>query len=775
MSSIEISSGSYLASRIGSLVPVASETNASEQTQTSSGPVSDLSLSFDGKGYLLLTDTIDEWSSMVSMVQISELDLETLVGFLSEIRSGYESLSSLTEGTEAFENQKRAIASIESEMSGFLGQRTILTPDVELAYSETGSFQEKWFQSLDLSLVDSTLEGSSLGVIEVDMGQVLLNAHNPATCPLCAAAQPNDTSNSASMDAALVSDDGLVAYDGAATNTSNVTGGTTSTASGVSYIETLRMGPIWDLSAGETLSYSYYDGSVPYTGYPEGGRDPPSAGLASLIPTHETNLDLAYAAWDTALEFDFEKISETGTTVGELRNAYTTVAPSGVAAYAYNPGSGVVNGDVWFVSSVSTNSDFTPGGYGFMTALHEIGHAIGLSHPFDNSSDTGATLSAADDIMRNTFMSYTSTDRNFYLYDTGSGVGMKGLYASTPMVYDVATVEYLYGTVTDANTGDTTYSWASTPQIIETIVDSGGTDTIDASNQTTKSIIDLTPGAYSSIGLWTQAEQVTYFSAQTGVSEAALNSYIATQNATVSAPSGVKLYTGEDNVGIAFSATIENAIGGQGDDQITGNTADNQLTGNQGNDTIAGGAGNDTAVYNGNFADYSITNVGGTLTVIDNVGTDGTDTLTTVEFLRFADLTYNVATGATAASGAGGSSSGGGGSNGAIGWRPGHGMQAGSVRTAKDATKLIEMVDLAMEYVNSQRAAMGAVMNRLERRTDVLSITKTNIESAQSLIADTNYAIETAIVAKQMILARAGQEMIKVSQMNSQEVLALLR
>lgn len=774
MSSLGISTGSYLSALLSQPNSISSVEVTNEPAQSDVVATSDLSIDFSTTGYLLLRDTVDEWSSMVSMVQVSDADLQTLANYLSQIRDKYEILSGTDVGTD-FEVVRGEIRSIETQMSSFLGQRSVLTPDVSIAFSQEGSFQQRYFESLNLSSVDSSFGDFSLGVIEVDMGQVLLSSHDPSKCPICSSASSEldlydslpDTSTASS------SNDEIAAYDAAATNVSNVTGGALSNTSGVSYIEPLRMGPIWDLTVGETLSYSYYsDPSVVYTGYPAGGRNPPSAGLESLIPTHEVNLDLAYAAWDLALEFDFEKITETGISVGELRNAYTTVAPAGVAAYAYNPGSTVVNGDVWFVKSVSTNLDFTPGGYGFMTALHEIGHAIGLSHPFDGGSDTGATLPAAQDIMRNTFMSYTSRDRNFYLYNTGNSVSMQGLYASTPMVYDVATVEFLYGEVTDANLGNTNYSWADTPLIIETIVDSGGVDTIDASNQTKKSRIDLTPGAYSSIGIWTQAEQVAYFSSQTGISAAALNNYIATQSATVTAASGSILYTGEDNLGIAFSANIENAIGGQGDDEIIGNSLDNELTGNSGNDIISGNAGTDTVIFNGNFADYGISVVGGTITVVDNAGNDGTDILTTVEFLKFADLTYDVSTGSTSTTGGG--SSNGGGFNGAVGWRLAHGLQSGSVRTAKEATMLIGVVDVAIENVSKQRSALGAILNVLDRRADVLVNSRLNSEKSRSLIMDTNYAVETVALAKQLIIQSAGREMLRITQTNPTEVLSLL-
>ena len=64
----------------------------------------------------------------------------------------------------------------------------------------------------------------------------------------------------------------------------------------------------------------------------------------------------------------------------------------------------------------------------------------------------------------------------------------------------------------------------------------------------------------------------------------------------------------------------------------------------RGNDAITGGDGDDTAIYSGLKANYTITNNGdGTYSVTDNVGTDGTDTLTTMEYARFLDYTVTLA------------------------------------------------------------------------------------------------------------------------------------
>ncbi|WSH67826.1 calcium-binding protein (plasmid) [Rhizobium ruizarguesonis] len=102
----------------------------------------------------------------------------------------------------------------------------------------------------------------------------------------------------------------------------------------------------------------------------------------------------------------------------------------------------------------------------------------------------------------------------------------------------------------------------------------------------------------------------------------------------------VKTGGGDDE----FTGTDGNDIfdGGAGNDIINGKAGNDKLTGGAGNDTINGGAGIDTAVFSGNFANYSFALNNG-----DHVLTsaaEGTDTLTDVEFARFADGVYDFAT-----------------------------------------------------------------------------------------------------------------------------------
>ena len=68
---------------------------------------------------------------------------------------------------------------------------------------------------------------------------------------------------------------------------------------------------------------------------------------------------------------------------------------------------------------------------------------------------------------------------------------------------------------------------------------------------------------------------------------------------------------------------------------ISGTTVNDTLSGGTGNDTIDGGAGVDTLTYGSAKANYIVTQTGGTVTV--NSSSDGLDSLTNVERLKFAD------------------------------------------------------------------------------------------------------------------------------------------
>ena len=116
--------------------------------------------------------------------------------------------------------------------------------------------------------------------------------------------------------------------------------------------------------------------------------------------------------------------------------------------------------------------------------------------------------------------------------------------------------------------------------------------------------------------------------------------------------------TEQNTIGYGWDTLIgiENLEGGSGADTFTGNDGNNKLAGKGGNDTLKGGKGDDTldggtgedtAVFSGNLTDYIITSgTAGTYTVKDKqAGRDGTDTVSEIRFLKFADQTYALVNG----------------------------------------------------------------------------------------------------------------------------------
>jgi len=103
-------------------------------------------------------------------------------------------------------------------------------------------------------------------------------------------------------------------------------------------------------------------------------------------------------------------------------------------------------------------------------------------------------------------------------------------------------------------------------RIFATIWDGGGKDTYDLSDYGDGVVVDLRPGKSSLFSQSQRADLGEYDGA--GQHMASGNIYNALQ------------YKGN------AKSLIENAIGGSGDDRLTGNTANNELTGNGGGDTF---------------------------------------------------------------------------------------------------------------------------------------------------------------------------------------------
>ncbi len=296
---------------------------------------------------------------------------------------------------------------------------------------------------------------------------------------------------------------------------------------------------------------------------------------------------------------DIEKISSSG----EIRfNRVETDA--GTSAYAYYPGSGI-GGDIFLGLDIGTDTvsdNIESYGAGRSDIVHELGHALGLTHSFEGAS----ILPASQDNSANTVMSYT----DFRLWvpqfsgtrtESGSEVAVS-FDSVTPdhfMLYDIAALQAIYGPDTNYQTSDNTYIFGDVP-FYTTIWDAGGDDLLDFSGTEYYNVIDLTPGTHSNINfrdIDTQiADQQAVYQDQFG------NSYYDGWVADVITGESSDIYTGENALAIAWGTIIEKVTGGPAGNLITDNAVDNYLTGGAADDLFYLGAGGfDTVVGGGGY------------------------------------------------------------------------------------------------------------------------------------------------------------------------------
>lgn len=98
-----------------------------------------------------------------------------------------------------------------------------------------------------------------------------------------------------------------------------------------------------------------------------------------------------------------------------------------------------------------------------------------------------------------------------------------------------------------------------------------------------------------------------------------------------------------------------------------------------------------------------------------------------------------------------------------------------SIDTLAHATSSIGLLSTALEAINTQRAQIGAAINRLQYAADNLTNVSSNATQSRSSIMDTDYALATTQLAKTQIIQQAATAMLAQANQQPQSVMALLK
>ena len=276
----------------------------------------------------------------------------------------------------------------------------------------------------------------------------------------------------------------------------------------------------WKLEDNETISYAFLG---PGSSYDNTQKDIKEfSGLVAVTDAFKTAAKSAFNNISSFAKINFKEITESGDVTADFRigiadkDAFAMDAKYG--AYSQGITNFPKGGNIFFNGGVDKNgnnivdyneADYVkPGSWHYATFLHEIGHSLGLKHPFEDLS--GGTSKSSEimgdqyDQYRYSLMSYTpiidqSTYADYEGINLNANYGGGSYYPDTLMLYDVMSLQEIYGKNSNS-TGDDTYAFEKNKPPFKAIYDTGGSDTLDLSKIVGGTTLDLSGNKISLIG-----------------------------------------------------------------------------------------------------------------------------------------------------------------------------------------------------------------------------------------------------------------------------------